>query len=73
MRKKKIHVLNQFFNAKLLSMISIKYESCSIGAMIKNTLHESKKKPDRHVFVIFSLNTTGRIKNLRIFGYRWIL
>lgn len=44
MRKKKIHVLNQFFNAKLLSMISIKYESCSIGAMVKNTLHESKKK-----------------------------
>lgn len=73
MRKKKDTCPESIFNAKLLSMISIKYESCSIGAMIKNTLHESKKKTDRHVFVIFSLNTTGRIKNLRIFGYRWIL
>lgn len=44
MRKKKDTCPESIFNAKLLSMISIKYESCSIGAMIKNTLHESKKK-----------------------------
>lgn len=44
MWKKKDICFELIFNVKLLSMIFIKYEFCSIGVMIKNMLYESKKK-----------------------------